>query len=162
MAAHGAELQAHLRRFVEGDEADDLLQQVWLTAHRRPPVEGDGANVRAWLYRVATNAALDRLGRDRRRRALLERGAHRLQAETPTPADADVVAEEDRARVRAAVAALPRRQREAVWLRWADGLSYREIADRVGGSEESARANVYQGMKRLRQSLSELLEEKGS
>lgn len=162
MTAHGPELRAHLMRFVGGDDAEDLLQQVWLTAHRRPPTAGAAPNVRAWLYRVATNAALDRLARERRRRSLLEGGAHRLDPEPARSADADVVADEVRVQVRAAVARLPRKQREAVWFRWADGLSYDEIADRMACSPESARANVYQGMKRLRLALSELLQEEVS
>lgn len=157
MTSHGPELRAHLMRFVDGDDADDLLQQVWLTAHERPPTSGAASNVRAWLYRVATNAALDRLARDRRRRALLERGAHRMDPDPERPPDEDVVSDQMRARVRTAIARLPRKQREAVWFRWADGLSYEEIAGRLACSPESARANVYQAMKRLRLSLAELL-----
>jgi RNA polymerase sigma factor (sigma-70 family) len=159
MAAHGSELSAHLSKFVDRDEADDVLQQVWLAAHRNPPTGGASANVRAWLYRVATNAALDRLSRERRRQQLLAERGHRLEAEPPPPADAEAVSEEARAQVRAAIAGLPRKQREAVWFRWADGLAYHEIAARLECSPESARANVYQGMKRLRRTLSELFEE---
>lgn len=162
MAAHGPELRAHLCRFVDRDDAEDVLQQVWLAAHQNPPTGGVSTNVRAWLYRVATNAALDRVSRERRRRKLLTERGHRLQAEPPRSADAETVAEEVRVQVRAAIARLPRKQREAVWFRWADGLTYDEIAGRLDCSSDSARANVYQGMKRLRQTLSELLEEEAS
>jgi RNA polymerase sigma-70 factor (ECF subfamily) len=48
-------------------DADDLLQEVWVRAMRKPPDPGPGSNVRAWLYRVATNVALDRLATDSRR-----------------------------------------------------------------------------------------------
>lgn len=72
MEAHGPELRAHLARMLDGpDDAEDVLQEVWLTAHRAPPEQGADANPRAWLYRVATNAALDRLARRRRRASLL-------------------------------------------------------------------------------------------
>jgi RNA polymerase sigma factor (sigma-70 family) len=71
----------------------------------------------------------------------------------------DVRSDAVRARVRAAIARLPRKQREAVWFRWADGLEYDGVAQKLGCSIESARANVYQGMKRLRRDLSDLLEE---
>ncbi len=160
MAAHGAELRAHLARFVDADDAEDLLQRVWLTAHRHPPEGGPGANVRAWLYRVATNAALDALARRKRRRTLLEEGAHRLVPDGQDAAAAPPgVSEPVRLRVRAAVARLPRKQRGAVWLRWVDGLAYDEVAERLACTPDSARANVYQGMKRLRRELSELLSE---
>lgn len=160
VAAYGPELRAHLRRFVAPDDAEDLLQQVWMRAHARPPDGGPASNPRAWLYRVATNAALDRLSRDRRRKTLLEAKADQALPEPPSAPDAGAeVTDGVRARVRAAVARLPRKQREAVWLRWADGLEYEVIAERLGCSRESARANVYQGMKRLREQLAELLSE---
>lgn len=140
------------------DDAEDVLQEVWITAHRRPPTTGAGSNVRAWLYRVATNAALDRLARDRRRRSALERERFRLQPD-PRPAPDESLQELDeaaRACVREHVARLPRKQREAVWLRWIEGAGYGEIARALDCSEESARANVYNGMKRLREELSGL------
>ena len=61
IASHHAELLRHLGRMVGPDEAQDLLQEVWLAAHRRPPDAGADSNVRAWLYRVATRADLDHL-----------------------------------------------------------------------------------------------------
>lgn len=155
---YGGELRAHLRRFVGTDDAEDLLQEVWITAHRRPPDAGEGSNVRAWLYRVATRAALDHLSRRDRRRSLLDAGVDRPGGE-PHPSPDPAVAEETRRRVREAVARLPRKQREAVWLRWIEGLSYEAVAERLACSPEGARANVYQGLKRLRGDLAELLNE---
>lgn len=159
MACHGPELRRHLTALVgHEDDAEDVLQEVWITAHERPPDEGPGSNVRAWLYRVATNAALTRLTRDRRRRAALADNRVRLEPDPGCGPDAVLqgMSDEARARVRAHVARLPRKQREAVWLRWGMGVDYREIADRLDCSEESARANVYNGMKRLREELSDL------
>ena len=158
IASHHAELLRHLGRMVGPDDAQDLLQEVWLTAHRRPPGTGPDSNVRAWLYRVATRAALDHLSRRRRRGRLLAEGAHRLEPELPSAPDA-APADEVRRRVRAAIARLPRKQREAVWLRWVDGLDYAAVAERLGTSPDGARANVYQGLKRLRRDLAELLSE---
>lgn len=155
----GPELRRHLTGMLRAaDDAEDVLQQVWITAHRRPPETGPGSNVRAWLYRVATNAALDRLARDRRRRAALDGGEPKLlPEETPSP-DAGLFAldERARARVREGCARLPRKQREAVWLRWVEAADYATIARKLGCSEESARANVYHGMKRLRKELFDL------
>ena len=60
--------------------------------------------------------------------------------------------EESRAIVRA-VEALPPRQRAALVLRRFHGLDYAEIAASVGGTEATARANVYQAVKKLRAAL---------
>jgi len=162
MERHGVELRRHLTRMLgRQDDADDVLQRVWLTAHQRPPDAGADANLRAWLYRVATNAALDRMARSRRRRAALAGKGTRLEPERgPAPDESlDALTPKARTRVRQHVARLPRKQREAVWLRWIVGTDYSEIALRLECSEDSARANVYQGMKRLRAELFDLYKE---
>lgn len=156
---YGAELRRHLTGMLGGvDDAEDVLQAVWITAHRRPPETGPGSNVRAWLYRVATNAALDRMARDRRRRAALAGRSVELVPDEPPAPDAAVMTldERTRARIREHCARLPRKQRDAVWLRWVEGLDYAIIAERLQCSEESARANVYNGLKRLRKELFDL------
>lgn len=149
LALHGLELARHLRRLVRDDEvAQDLLQDTLLRAHRALTRLGAGANERAWLYRVATNAALNWLrDRSREHRAL---DAHARESGdagggSDSPFDAD-----DRALLWQRVAALPQRQRVALTLRVADELEYAEIAARMGCSAEAARANVYQAVRRLR------------
>lgn len=156
MELHDAELRRHLERMLgTTDEAEDCLQSVWITAHRSPPDASQGPALRAWLYRVATNAALDRLAADRRRRSVLEGRALHLAADPHPAPDARLggLGERARRRVREHVASLPAKQRQAVWMRWAEGRGYAEIAARLECSEESARGNVYQGMKRLRSEL---------
>ncbi len=156
---YGPELRTHVARMLGGDDdAEDVLQQVWIAAYRNPPETGPGSNVRGWLYRVATNAALDRLSRDRRRRAALNGRESRVAPEELAAPDADLskLSPQARARVREHCARLPRKQREAVWLRWVEGEDYATIARKLSCSEESARANVYNGMKRLRKELFDL------
>ncbi len=157
--AHEEELERHLLRMsLRAEDARDVLQEVWVTALRSPPDDGPDSNTRAWLYRVATRRALDVLARDRRHRELLAERSGRVTPEPEASPDAWVgrLSEETRVRVRACVAGLPRRQREAVWLRWLEGCDYEMIAARLGGSAETARANVYQGLKRLRCQLCEI------
>lgn len=159
VACYGPELRRHVRRMLGGDdEADDILQRVWLMAAQRPPDIAPGSNPRAWLYRVATNAALDRLAHDRRRRAALDARGPQLLPDGAAPPDERFsrLDESARRRVREHVARLPRKQREAVWLRWVERDDYAVIAEKLGCSEASARANVYQGMKRLRKELFDL------
>ncbi len=52
-----------------------------------------------------------------------------------------------------AVAELPPKQRSAVMLRFAGDLRYREIGERISCSEDAARRNVHEGLKRLREEL---------
>lgn len=158
MEAHQAELTRHLARMVDDpDDVADVLQHVWVRAWQRFP-DGDGAEVRAWLYRVATNAALDRI-------AYRTRWRSRLQAFAADPdairvdAPAAPLSERTAGVVRAALAALPPRQREAVWFRCVEGRDYGDVAERMGGTPEGARANVHHGLKRLRRALADLAEE---
>lgn len=146
-----------------GSEADaeDVLQETWITAHSDPPRRGEGSNVRAWLYRVATHAALDLLARRRRRsEALVAREPH-ASGETAAPPDEilDGLDPSVRRRIREEVRTLPRKQRDAVWLRWLEGEDYAVVAGRLECTEAAARANVYQGMKRLRERLGDLRQE---
>jgi len=153
MANFGPELRAHLGRMLSsGEDAEDVLQQVWIAAYRKPPVDGPGSNVRAWLYRVATNAALDTLTRDRRRRRQLERMGPELAMAEASPPDAQLERMDERVRsqVRELWAGLPCKQREAVWRRWVEGEDYLSIARELETSIESARTNVYHGLTRLR------------
>lgn len=165
MESHGAELRRHLERMLgRADDAEDVLQEVWITAYRRPPDDGPGSNVRAWLYRVATNAALDRLAGSRRRWETLQGRGHVLEPEDrPAPDDGlDGLSEAARTRVREGVAGLPPKQRQAVWLRWVEGEDYDAIARKLESSPESARANVYQGLKKLRAELSQVWQQEAA
>lgn len=161
MDRHGPELRRHASRMLGGDDdAEDILQQVWMSVVRRPPDLGPGSNVRAWLYRAATNAALDRLATDRRRRAALQGDARLVPDHDPAPDEGLLRLDaRSRARIREHVHRLPRKQRDAVWLRWVEGEDYPVVAAKLGSSEASARANVYQGLKRLRRELFDLWEE---
>jgi len=161
---YGPELQRHVAAMLgSADEARDIVQDLWVTAIRARPETVDGANIRAWLYRVATRRALDHLSTRRRRSALLAAHSGELEPGTLPAPDAAPgrLSEPAAARVRRAVAELPRRQRDAVWLRWIEQLDYTTIARRMGASPEAARANVYQGMKKLRRDLAEVWREEG-
>jgi RNA polymerase sigma factor (sigma-70 family) len=148
LARHGLELARHLRRIVRDDDAaQDLLQDTFLRAHKALSRLGEGANARAWLYRIATNVALNHVrNRARERRAL---DAHAREAAVHADGNGKLD-DEDRRALWARVAALPERQRVALTLRIADELDYAAIGARMGTSAEAARANVYQATKKLR------------
>ena len=115
-------------------EAEDLAQETFLRLFRSLPQgnfaggrAGDSAhNVRAWLYRVATNLAYNAVRGNRRR----EQREERASASGPAPQDPSVVAERssDCYAVRRVLASLPERQSKLLLLRHA-GLSYRELAE---------------------------------
>jgi RNA polymerase sigma-70 factor (ECF subfamily) len=160
LAKHGAELARHIRRIVRDDHAtEDLLQDTFLLAHGALSRLRPGSNERAWLYRIATNAALNHLRSRAREAAALERHARERDIAAPSWLDDDrpgaATGETDprHALVWARVAELPERQRIAFSLRASAACDYEEIARRMGGSAAAARANVHQATKRLKREL---------
>lgn len=159
---YGEELERHVTRMLGNvDEARDIVQELWVTAMRTTPNHGEGSNIRAWLYRVATHRTLDVLTGRKRQGSLLAARSGELEPDRLPSPDAELggLSEAGAGRVRARVAALPSRQRDAVWLRWIEGKDYATIADRLSSTEEAARANVYQGLKKLRRELADVWNE---
>jgi len=145
---HRGEILSYLGRLLgDRQEAEDACQEAFLRAHRAFGRLGPEANFRAWLYRIATNTGLSASRRRSRRRA---RAADVDPDALPAATVSSLERREDLRAVRRAVEALPPRQRAALVLRRFHGLGYAEIAATVGGSEATARANVYQAVRRLR------------
>jgi RNA polymerase sigma-70 factor (TIGR02960 family) len=140
---HRRELHVHCYRMLGSfDEAEDAVQEVFLRAWRARETLVRGANVRAWLYKIATNVCLDALrARSRRAPALqsfadvpwLQPYPDRLLDEIAPSADepdAVVVARETIALAYVAVIQLlPPRQRAVLLLRDVLEWSAKETAD---------------------------------
>ena len=76
LAKHGDELARHIRRMVRDDDAtQDILQDTMIRAYRALSRLAAGSNERAWLYRIATNRALNHLRSLNREREALRRHA---------------------------------------------------------------------------------------
>jgi RNA polymerase sigma factor (sigma-70 family) len=135
-----------------GDEASghDAVQEGFAQALREQrSFRGDGP-VEAWVWRVVVNAALAaRRGREARREA----------PEAVEHADANGHVS-DEAGVRAWVAALPERQRLAVYLRYYADLDYRSIAHALGVEVGTVSATLSSAHQALRQSLKRLSDDR--
>jgi RNA polymerase sigma-70 factor (ECF subfamily) len=108
------------------DEAEDLALETFVRLHRRPPAETE--RLGGWLYRVATNQALNAL-RSRKRRQRYEQQAGFQALEIDTPDDPAVVFEQaqERQRARAALGMMKPRSAQMLILRHS-GMSYAEVA----------------------------------
>ena len=124
-------------------EADDLVQDVFLTAWRRLEDLRDPAAFGGWLAAIARNRATDHL----RRRPRLEELPGNLMASDATAARVEALA------VLALIRTLPEAYRETLVLRLVEGLTGPEIAERTGLTPASVRVNLHRGMKLLREKL---------
>jgi RNA polymerase sigma factor (sigma-70 family) len=141
--AHRDDVWRFLVASVGRDAADDAFQETFLAALRAyPKMRPD--NPRAWVLTIAHRKALDHF-RARTRRAVPVGELPEVAApEDPEPRDDGVWAR---------VHALPPKQRAAVLLRFAGDLSHAEVAAAMGTSEEAARRNAFEGLRRLRQEM---------
>lgn len=124
-------------------EADDAFQETFLAALRAYPRVRDPDKLDRWILAIASRKAIDHHRRSGRGPIPTDDPPDRAVID-PSPSDRDDP-------LWAAVRSLPPRQRVAVVHRHVLDRSYAEIAELMGASEETARANVYQGMKRLRE-----------
>lgn len=126
------------------DEAEDVVQEVFLRYYHVPPQATSDGEQRAWLCRVATNLSLNAL-RTRQRRAHHEEEAGEMRRQKMSGDAAlsnpeqQVLAAEQAAFTRAILAELPERQQTYLLLR-SVGLSYAEIARATGVAPASVGA----------------------
>jgi RNA polymerase sigma factor (sigma-70 family) len=145
---HSVELKRYLVAVVGREDASDAFQEVMLAALRAYPRLRDAGNLKAWLFTIAHNQAID--GHRRRARRPAEVA---LVAAGAVPAPVAIAPGADEAGVWHAVAALPAKQRSAVVLRYVADLPYRDVAAAVGCSEPAARQNVREALKKLREEM---------
>ncbi len=136
--------------------AEDAVQETLTLSYERLPSYRHETSFKAFLAAIAARQA-HTLARSERRRAKRE---HQTAApeRSATPEQALHGAAAARS-VRAALAAMPEKRRDAALLRLDAGLSYREIAEALDSTEGSARVLVHKALKELRQRLAVLLED---
>lgn len=130
--------------------AEDLLGDTFLRVYQARRRYRAGSGFAPWLYSIARNLALGELRRRGCRLRVYQRLTREAAAETE---DWEPDREELRELVRAALLRLPEEQRTALILKEYSGLSYREIAQVMGGSEEGARARAYRARGAMREEL---------
>jgi len=142
---HAIELHRFLVGCVGPDAAEDCLQETFMAALRAYPRLRHADNLRAWLYTIAHRKATDTV-RVRARRPTTVALDGLTPAAEPSTAPAPLADDG----LWSAVRELPAKQRAAVVHRYVLDLDYRQIAERMGTSEEAARQNVSAGLRRLR------------
>jgi RNA polymerase sigma factor (sigma-70 family) len=137
---HRAEVYRFLVAAVGRQAADDCFQETFLSALRAYPRLQDASNLRGWLLTIATRKTLDHWRAEKRRPIPVERLP---EAAAPERADGDDA-------LWRAVGTLPPMQRAALIHRYVLDLPYAEVAEALGCSVEAARANAYEGRRKLR------------
>ena len=157
---HLQPVRSFLRGMVGPHDAEDCLQETFLAALRAYP-RAEATNLRAWVFTIARRKAIDHhRSRSRHPQPVAEPQdvIDRQAAGAGSSADAPLGMSPQHSTIWAAVSELPPGQRAAVVLRFALDLRYRDVGEALGTSEEAARRNVHDGLKKLRASARDLKE----
>lgn len=133
--------------------AEDAVQEALTLVYQQLRRYEPGTSLKAFLAAVAVRKAHTLLRSERRRRVREDASA----TPEPLPGPADLLSAGQTAeRIRTALAAMPKKRREAALLRLDGGMSYEEIARAVGSTEGSVRVLVHLALKELRERLGDV------
>jgi RNA polymerase sigma-70 factor, ECF subfamily len=163
--AYSARLYGYFYRLTGGrDDAEDLLQEVYVRLVRMIGQYQHDGRFDAWLFRIATNLVRDRVRRNRKSRAAglgagdggEEPEAFGQHSDPRMPEPGEVVSQAEQAdRLQQAIQDLPEPEREVILLRHFSQLSFREIAETMGTPLGTALARAHRGLIHLRQLMRE-------
>jgi RNA polymerase sigma-70 factor (ECF subfamily) len=149
-------------RLVGPTDADDVVMNTYLKAWQSLPRFRRQSTMKTWLFRIAHNCGLDLIRSRTRHESHLvhEDGGEDALVRDPsdptqTTPDEQAHRSEAAARVRAALDEIPEEHRLVLLLRFADGLSYAEIAAAAGLSIGTVMSRIFYGKRKLRKVLEE-------
>ncbi|MEJ7584017.1 MAG: RNA polymerase sigma factor [Acidimicrobiales bacterium] len=142
VAEHGAVVMRVCRALLGPHDAEDAWSETFISALRAYPDLRPDSNVRGWLVTIAHHKGIDQI----RRRERAPRPTRDLP-ERSTRDDAPATTDGD---LRAALDALPPKQRGAVIYRYLADLSYAEVGALLESSEAAARRSAADGIAKLR------------
>ena len=145
-------------------KAEDITQEVFISALRRMRETERPIAFKPWIYEIAKNACIDQFRRSRRAEEIsfdADEGAGaletaRLAAPGATP-DAAVDAKQALSNLCGAFGGLSETHHEILVLRELEGLSYREIGERMGLSRPSVESTLFRARRRLTEEYDELI-----
>jgi RNA polymerase sigma-70 factor (ECF subfamily) len=134
------------------DDAEDLTQEIFLKVFRSLEKFNRDADFSTWLSSVARNYCIDHYRASKREKEVLVEDLVAFDLAPASAGSSPHRALEDRDRrsfLRRGLEALPEKLREAVVLRDLQGLSYQEMADRLGLPEGTVKSRINRGREEL-------------
>ena len=143
-------LYRYLVRLVREPAAEDVFQQTWLQAVREIRQYDGQRSFDTWLFAIAHNAAVDLL----RRTAGESLEGHELELSSTAPDALDLAMMAERSAIVAAgMESLPALYREALALRFEEGMKLEEIAEVTGAPLSTVKSRVQRGLEALRRQI---------
>jgi RNA polymerase sigma-70 factor, ECF subfamily len=151
------------RMTLNEEDAEDVVQETFLKAYRQIDRYEARASFSTWLYRIASNCALDLIRKRKTRERNRERGPDpgqdvlaSIPASTPGP-DRELHSSQISVSVHAALDELSGQERAAFILRHFEGLSIEEIGVALGTGASATKHSIFRAVQKLRRSLEPLV-----
>lgn len=146
---YSEQLYWHVRRMVlNHDDADDIMQNVFLKAWTHLDDFKQDSKISTWLYRIAVNESLDFLRRQKKHQVVSSDDPEQGVAQTLL-ADRYFDGDETAALLNEAITQLPDVQRTVFSLRYYDEMKYSEISQMLHTSEGSLKASYHIAVKKI-------------
>ena len=132
-----------------GNDAEDLLQEIFLLAYRKVGSYRGESSLGTWLYRLAMNHCLDVLRNRQTRMGQLTDSMNEPDA-APVAAPVPALSTVSRIDLERAIEALPPACRAAFLLHDVEGFGHQEVAEILGVSEGTSKSQVHKARLRIR------------
>lgn len=146
-----------LNRYTGNREtAENLVQETFLRIYNNRNEYEPSAKFKTYIYRIATNLAIDEFRKKNRRKEELVDDFSQSESSSPNPHEKVEIG--DRAeRVRAGLMKLDEKHRAVIVMKWFDGMKYEQIAKVLGISVGTVKSRVHYALKQLEVELKPLL-----
>ncbi|MEM9015467.1 MAG: sigma-70 family RNA polymerase sigma factor [Verrucomicrobiota bacterium] len=144
------------------DVMNEVLTTIWKKADTYHPKKG---SLVTWICTTARNRAIDRVRSVQRRSALYDKFEQKLEGEAPearTTGREDLYRSDARRVLESAVISLSPEQREVIELAYFEGLTQKQIAERIDSPLGTVKARIRRGVERLRLAINDRLRGEGS
>jgi RNA polymerase sigma-70 factor (ECF subfamily) len=154
MDAYQSRLYWHIRRIiVDGDLAQDTLQETFIKAYQNFHQFKNDSQLYTWLYRIATNEALQQINKLKKMQKTDEDPQYHMQNLVADNAGED--AEEIQILLQKAIQSLPEKQKLVFMMRYYDDLPYEEISKIVDMSVGTLKTNYHYAKQKIEEYIKE-------
>ncbi|MGE6395669.1 RNA polymerase sigma factor [Chryseobacterium scophthalmum] len=154
MDAYQSRLYWHIRRIiVDGDLAQDTLQETFIKAYQNFHQFKNDSQLYTWLYRIATNEALQQINKLKKMQKTDEDPEYYMQNLVADNTHSD--AEEIQVFLQRAIQSLPEKQKLVFMMRYYDDLSYEEISKIVDMSVGTLKTNYHYAKQKIEEYIKE-------
>ena len=143
-------------RLVGANDAEDVVMETYLKAWKALPNYNERSSLKTWLYRITYNTAMDCLRSRKRQQGkfisqndLEHDEINELADERQLTPPSTLMKLEIKLLIKKALSLMDNEHRIAIWLRFADDLSYKEIAAATGVNIGTVMSRIFNGKKKL-------------